>query len=150
MGEAIVLFLQFEALTQELRVSPFSPLQSLESLLPGGCRYSVYLDDLEISPAFSLKYIGVIDHSVVRAVARPTEPNRLSLRPRRLVDRERHEVRDRLTDQSSNHMEGTVTSYRRLVTRFLNCKGSKAKRKETAVIPRDSVRPATEELPRFW
>jgi hypothetical protein len=78
----------------------------------------------------------------------------MSLRPKPIERaKEFRQVKDNLTNQFYNHVEGTVTTYRKLVHRFLTFKRPKGKKKERenrTVIPEVSTHPATDELPQFW
>jgi hypothetical protein len=78
----------------------------------------------------------------------------MSLRPKSIErEKELRHVRDTLADQFYNHVEGTVTTYRKIVHRFLSLKSPKGKKKEKekrTVIPKVSTQPATDELPQCW
>jgi hypothetical protein len=155
MDETICLFVQFEGMTQEICVSPLSTVQSLEQLLPFGSRYSFYMADIEMSPAFSFKFLGVTNYNVIRVIAHAPDPVPFEI-PAKPADRQekRRLVKDSLTDQFYNRVEGTVTTYRKLVHRFLSfntSRGHRAERVRQTVIPEVQPTPATDELPHpYW
>jgi hypothetical protein len=105
---------------------------------------------MELSPAFTLSFCGVTDNSVIDIVTKekdlPTkEPTERPPQPK---------LQDRLADQFYNHVEGTTTSYRKMVGRFLAFGARPSKRRpppaKKTVIPAAAEQPATDELPQFW
>jgi hypothetical protein len=153
MCEEMQIFLQLGDDVQAVGINSLDTVQSLEQFLPPSNHYVFYFDDFEISPAFSLKYAGVSNASVVRAIAVAPETQRTSLLAKPSRAAKDAKVKNELTDQFYRHVEGTVTSYRRLVTRFLTCRRSARRRRPKVaetVIPEVAACPATAELPRFW
>jgi hypothetical protein len=97
-----------------------------------------------------LQFVGVSNTSTTRAVPLLSDraPHTRRTRP---VGHSRH-VQDSLADQFSKHVERTVTSYRRLLHRFLRCKGSKGrshKKSKDAVTPDVLECAAAAQRPRF-
>jgi hypothetical protein len=146
-------FLQLGDQVQGVKISFLDTVQSLEQFLPPAARYVFYFDDFEISPAFSLKYASMLDSGVIRAVALTPETQQTSLltKPPSKA-KERGHIKDEITDQFYKHVEGTVTSYRRLVRRFLTCHrqaGARRTKVAETVIREVAACPATTDLPRF-
>jgi hypothetical protein len=158
MGEEIQIFLQLGDQVRAVRINSLDTVQSLEQFLPPSNHYAFHFEEFDLSPAFSLRYAGVSNSSVIRAIAVAPETQRTSLlgkssRKGKDPHADRQHMKDELTDQFYKHVEGTVTSYRRLVRRFLTCHRSKGRQRAKAaetVIPEVAAGPATTELPRFW
>jgi hypothetical protein len=154
MGD-LVLYLNSPGMeTREVHTTPYSTVQSLEAFLPDMPPHLFYFEGFELSPAFSLAFSGVSDNGVITAIPSVREEAPRSLRPTKMgTDKPPPKlVSDRLTDQFFQHIEGTTSSYRKLITRFLHM-GSKRPKKKThnpTVIPQVPVGPATDELPCEW
>jgi hypothetical protein len=120
----------------EVRTGAHCAVRSLECFLPDRPPCAFYLCDFELCANFSLAYYGIASFSVVTAVPAP---------PRAPPKCEPPAVADRLTDQFFRHIEGTTSSYRKLVGRFMRLGGAwpKKRQQRTTVIPsrRSSRRP---------
>jgi hypothetical protein len=150
MGE-VAVYLNYPGMeTVEVHLSAYSAVQSLEAFLPDAPPFSFYLGDFELCPSFSLGYYGISDFCVITAIpAHPDAPAPPAAAPPKC---EPPTVADRLTDQFFQHIEGTTSSYRKLVSKFLRLGASRPKKRQqrTTVIPPATQQPATAELPQFW
>jgi hypothetical protein len=157
MGHIIPFVLQLGGQTLQVQASSLDCVQSLEKFLPQPQRYDFYAEGLKICSAFSLKYVGVSSGSAVRAIPQPPERSgslQLALlRGTRDRIAERRHFKVGLGDDFFGHVDGTVTSCRRLVNIFLSCNRPTSKQRKKAqdtVVPDVPARPPDAELPRFW
>jgi hypothetical protein len=155
MSHDLVVFVRLNGMDPTaIRISPYATLQSLEVYLPDSVSATFYQDGMELSRSFSLSFCGVTDHSVIDVVARPLEtPSVLDI-PFEKSSPPPPKVQDKLVDQFYNHVEGTTTSYRKLVGRFLAFGARPGKKRENqgkrTVLPETPDHPAIDELPRPW
>jgi hypothetical protein len=149
--EEVAIYLTCPGLeTVEVCTSPFSTVQSLEAFLPDCPPFSFYLGDFELCASFSLGYYGISNFCTITAI--PAQQQVAPPPPMTALKCEPPTVADRLTDQFFQHIEGTTSSYRKLVSKFLRLGGSRSKKRQhrTTVIPPATQQPSTAELPQFW
>lgn len=144
----------------EVTVDSRDTVKSLESYLGDDLPHVLYLGEYQMSPVFTLGFIGVKNGDHILAVSKVPDEKCKSLKPSKEVieapvDR-KEQVNARLQDQFFNHIEGTSVSYRRLVSRFIRSKAhadkkkNKGKKKEKTMIPVASDQPATDAFPMPW
>jgi hypothetical protein len=145
MDELLLIYLSYPGMDMtEIRVSPQNTVQSLEAHLPDSQPHSFFLDDFELSPAFSLAFSGAYNYCVIVALPSSVPPKPPPPPPKKSRNESApKQVSDRLTDQFFSHVEGTTSSYRKLVNRFLHMGGRGAKRKKPE--PKKTVIPDSPE-----
>jgi hypothetical protein len=151
MTHDLVVFIRLNGMdATAIRISPYTTIRELEAYLPDSTTATFFLEGMELSPAFTLSFCGVTDNSVVDIVTKEKD-----LPPKVPTERPpQPKLQDRLADQFYNHVEGTTTSYRKMVGRFLAFGARPSKRRpppaKKTVIPAAADQPATDELPQFW
>jgi hypothetical protein len=150
MTHDLVIFVRLNDLDPTaIRISPYATIQSLEAYLPDSVSAAFYLDGQPLSRSFSLIFSGVTEHSVIDVVTCPIEPVQKKVTDPHPTGK----AQDRMVDQFYDHLEGTTTSYRRLVNRFLSFGARPSKRAsqgKRTIIPEGTDQPATDELPHTW
>lgn len=161
MSSPLTIFLHCDGQPgQEVTVDATDTVETLERFLPDGLKHILYHDEVEISPAFTLGFLGVKNGDHILAISRRKE-KRASKKPARKlkeapVEVRRKMVNDRLHDQFFNHIEGTSVSYRRVLSCFFNGrknaeqKKEKSRQREKTTIPAAPDRPFTEAMPNPW
>jgi hypothetical protein len=147
----LFLYLNYPGLEPiEVHTSLYSTVHSLEPFLPDSRPHAFFLRDFELSPTFTFGYYGIQNYCAITAIPTASEDPPPDFH--RKVSCPTPSVSDTLTDQFIQHVEGTTSSYRKLVNKFLRVGSPRPKKRpqRPTVIPGASEQPATDALPRPW